>query len=81
MRDLTIDVVTHAWRGVAIDVVGVIVGSLVSLEGVNRPVKTKLELLSNSTRSTAALCPRHYHATTLPSQNSGTATPADNFVM
>jgi hypothetical protein len=46
---------------------------------VNRPAKTKLELSSNSTCGTAALCPWHCHSVALAGQNSSTAAPADNF--
>jgi hypothetical protein len=55
------------------------VGSLVGLEGVTKPAKAKLELLSNSICGTAALCPQHCSSATLPGQNSGTAALADNF--
>jgi hypothetical protein len=47
---------------------------------VNRPVKTKLEEMSNFTRGTAALSLRHCCAAAPLGQNNGTGAPAENFV-
>ena len=51
-----------------------LVGSLVSLEGVNRPVKTNTQTFI---KFNLQHC--HFDLAALPRQNSGTAAPADNF--
>ena len=66
--------------GLAIGAGSALVGSPISLEGVNRPVKTKLKQTSNSTHDIAALSPLHCCSAALPDQNSGTVAPAENFV-
>ena len=52
---------------------------LVNLDGVNRPIKTKLKQMSNFTCGTAALTSRHCRTAALPGYNSDTTAPTDNF--